>query len=189
MVVKRENGGRLWRFRKPKQSHDSGGCHGQLLDVAHGRSNTKKTVLRADYPDAVVRTDQSERTGDPEAWGCVMRIDPGEAADAERPLHARTAEVWRSPKHPHKSVGDSGARGWIAPPEARAWSPDNELRHWGWPESRFLSMGRSGVCWGMAGVTSHCAPCMSRQEQLLEIGGERSVCRSQVEGIHGGWPT
>lgn len=76
MVVKGENGGRLWRFRKPEQSHDSGGCHGQLLDVAHGRSNTKKTVLRADYPDAVVRTDQSEKTGDP--GGVGMR-------DADRP--------------------------------------------------------------------------------------------------------
>lgn len=33
----------------------------------------------------------------------------------------------------------------------------------------------------MCGVSSHCVPWLNRQDQLPETGGEKSVCRSQVE--------
>lgn len=48
---------------------------------------------------------------------------------------------------------------------------------------RYLWKGR--VSWGVSGVASRCVPWISRQQQLLEMGAERSACGSQVEGIHG----
>lgn len=89
----RERGGRLRRFRKPEQSRElAGGSHGQLLDVAHGRRNTKKPL-------------SSELTG-----GRGREIPDkarGAAAQAERPSLIRRALS----AAPAQGLGDSGSPG------------------------------------------------------------------------------
>lgn len=102
MAVKRERGGRLRRFRKPEQSRElAGRSHGQLLDVARGRRNTKKPSS-SELADL---TWWSELTGGrgreipDKAWGA--------AAQGERPSLIRRALS----AAPAQGLGDSGSPG------------------------------------------------------------------------------
>lgn len=105
MAVKRERGGRLRRFRKPgnpsRAALLAGGSHGQLLDVAHGRRNTKKPSS-SELADL---TWWSELTG-----GRGREIPDkarGAAAQGERPSLIRRALS----AAPAQGLGDSGSPG------------------------------------------------------------------------------
>ena len=66
MVMKGESGRRLWRISEARHRCDFGGCPGELLEIARGRSNMQKPIFRDDGAGVVGRMDQSERTGGPQ---------------------------------------------------------------------------------------------------------------------------